>query len=331
MMTLQRSCFSVVVLLGSLGCCSIDAWIVSPAVPSSLTLTTTKTGHYKSTSTCRLYDMERKKGFLELFSPYESNIPPELRDEIYAAEANTPAAKERGQRVALYGLMAFCGLLAAFFNGFLTELRTNGPDGNSVDLVEAGFDWVVNNPILGFLFLNKIGGGLALLTGAGAGLLAEAELDTKRINAEKIYEELERRRQAKTSKKVNETSSTNKKRKRSGKESKRLVALSEVIVPVQDSSSSSSSATEAIVEPPTGTVGIEPVQSNNQEKTEGLLGSLKSLYDKADTMAASQALLLNKQLEDAGIIEKITDETGLKVIGKDEAAKIKEKKDNAES
>lgn len=76
------------------------------------------------------------------------------------------------------------------------------------------------------------------------------------------------------------------------------------------------------------------VESNNPEKRspqDGLLGSLKSLYDKADTMAASQALLLNRQLEEAGIIEKITDETGLKVIGRDEAAKIKAKKESGES
>ena len=33
--------------------------------------------------------------------------------------------------------------------------------------------------------------------------------------------------------------------------------------------------------------------------------------------AASQALLLNKELEDRGVIEKITDESGLKVVGKE--------------
>jgi hypothetical protein len=37
-------------------------------------------------------------------------------------------------------------------------------------------------------------------------------------------------------------------------------------------------------------------------------------------MAASQALLLNKQLEDKGILDKITDESGLKVIGKSAAS-----------
>jgi hypothetical protein len=43
-----------------------------------------------------------------------------------------------------------------------------------------------------------------------------------------------------------------------------------------------------------------------------------------DSMATSQALLLNKKLEEEGILEKITDETGLKVIGKEAAAKLVE-------
>ena len=51
----------------------------------------------------------------------------------------------------------------------------------------------------------------------------------------------------------------------------------------------------------------------------GLMRKMKNFYDQADQMAASQqALLLNKELEDRGAVEKITDETGLKVIaGKD--------------
>ena len=47
-------------------------------------------------------------------------------------------------------------------------------------------------------------------------------------------------------------------------------------------------------------------------------------------MAASQALLLNKELEDRGLVEKITDETGLKVIGREEAAKLADKKQPSE-
>ena len=46
-------------------------------------------------------------------------------------------------------------------------------------------------------------------------------------------------------------------------------------------------------------------------------------------MAASQALLLNKELEDRGVVEKITDESGLKIIGREAAAKLEEEKQAA--
>ena len=45
-------------------------------------------------------------------------------------------------------------------------------------------------------------------------------------------------------------------------------------------------------------------------------------------MAASQALLLNKELEDRGVVEKITDESGLKVIGKEAARAAKQRDDD---
>lgn len=332
-------------LLLLLGC----AWTTQAWIPQPCTIIMKPKPTTNSFSFSRLYEREPpKKGFLDFLTPYESKIPPQLREEIYAAEANTPAAQERGQRVAIYILIAFCGILSAFFNGFLTEIRANGPDGNGVNLADAGFDWVVDNPVLSFLFLNKIGGGISLLGGAGAGLLAEAELDTKRINAEKIYEELERRRQAKMKKTeaaTSTSSSNNKKRKRPGKEAKRLVALSEVITPNERDTIKplpvQVQQQEQVIEPELATstkavVVVDATNDNNnndneESKSEGLLGSLKSLYEKADTMAASQALLLNKQLEDAGIVEKITDETGLKVIGRDEAAKLKEKKEDSQS
>ena len=44
-------------------------------------------------------------------------------------------------------------------------------------------------------------------------------------------------------------------------------------------------------------------------------------------MAASQALLLNKELEGRGIVDKITDESGLRVIGKQAAMKQQEYSD----
>jgi len=65
----------------------------------------------------------------------------------------------------------------------------------------------------------------------------------------------------------------------------------------------------------------------SEKKEEGFLGKMKDFYDQADNMAASQALLLNKELEDRGVVDKITDESGLKVIGKDAAAKLKDQND----
>ena len=254
--------------------------------------------------------------------PYESKIPPELQDEIYRAEANTPAAKERGARVATYATLAFVGIVLAFFSAFITELRnTPLPDGQTGDpLTFAGFDWVRSNPITSFLFTNKIGGGICLLGGAGAGLMAEAELDTKRINAEKIFEEMQRRRDQKIMKQ--QKPSPRRKKKKGGKEKKRLGALSEVMVeepkPVAEIKTAEETSTpEAEAKPE------QPVK--DEKEGDGLLGTLKGFYEKADNMAASQALLLNKELEDRGIVEKITDETGLKVVGREEAAKIKKK------
>ena len=298
---------------------SCDAWM-----PSTIRSTVPSRAPPRLT-TSTLYANKEGGGFFDFLNPYESKIPAELRDEIYKAEGNTPAAKDRSQRVALYTLIAFVGIMSAFFNGFLSEIRANGPDGNGVDLVEAGFGWVINNPFSSFLFTNKIGGGICLLGGAGAGLMAEAELDTKRINAEKIYEELERRRQAKDKKSSSKNSSSSKKR-RPGKESKRLVALSEVMAE-ENAAVKEETTTVGPEDEPTKAAATEHEGEKKSKDNEGLFGSIKSLYDKADTMAASQALLLNKKLEEAGVVEKITDDTGLKVIGREEAAKKKQEKE----
>mmetsp|Transcript_6098 Transcript_6098/g.15210 ORF Transcript_6098/g.15210 Transcript_6098/m.15210 type:complete len:255 (+) Transcript_6098:68-832(+) len=232
--------------------------------------------------------------------------------------------------------------------GFLTEIRMTGIDGNGLGvvppedgstrvgvevLVEAGFGWVLANPVYKFLFTNKIGGGLCILLGGASGLLAEAELDTKRLNAEKIYEELERRREQKMKKSQKQNNQNKKKatgkKRRSGKETKRLSALSEVItveeqpattVPMDNSKKEDTvvaSTTEKQEE-------SEPTATADQDGGGGgLFDKVKGFYEKADSMAASQALLLNKKLEDAGVVDKITDETGLKVIGKEEAEKLK--------
>ena len=295
--------------------------------PSTITTTTTTTALF---------------GLLDfLTNPYDSKIPPELSDDIYQAEANTEAAKDRGTRIALYTLLAVMGIGLAVFNGFLTELRLHGlpptegnvaamnhplttasPSGgdhnnNNLDILnQAGFGWVLQNPLYQFMFTNKIGGALCLLTGGGSALLAEAELDSKRINAEKIYEELERRRQLKgkttSSKQQQQQQQQRKKRKKqSGKQKKSLKALSEVMVRDDETTPTVAPASPETPQEET------PIGKDG----EGIFGKVKDLYDKADSMAASQALLLNKKLEDAGVVDKITDETGLKVIGKEEAAK----------
>lgn len=271
-----------------------------------------------------------------LLNPYESKIPPELKDEIYRAEANTPAARDRGVRVITYVLIAVVGVLMAFFSAIVTEIRTSplppGVEPGSDPLAAAGLNWINTNFLAQFLFTNKIGGALCLFAGAGAGLLAEAELDTKRINAEKIYEELERRRKqspssAKKKSKSGSVEGTKKgKKRRSGKEQKRLQALSEIVETEQQTAEAQSSTTSTETEESTPS---EPGTDTKlqKESEDGLLGKIKGFYEKADAMAAAQARLLNKELEDKGLVEKITDETGLRVIGREEASKMTSEKE----
>jgi hypothetical protein len=123
---------------------------------------------------------EKKNKVLDfIMNPYESKIPKEMEAEIYRAEGNTLAAQERTKRITLYGILAIFLVGCAFFNGFLTELRHSDlMDGTtaSMSLEELGFGWVKANFLFRFVFLNKIGGGLALLSGALSGMLAEAEV-----------------------------------------------------------------------------------------------------------------------------------------------------------
>lgn len=254
------------------------------------------------------------KGPLDfVFNPYESKIPKEIQNDIYAAEANTPAAQDRQKRIAGYIFICFLGVLGAFFNAFLSELRMD------VSLQEAGFGWVEqSNIVIRFLLLNKIGGGMLLLGGAGAGLLAEAEYDTRRLQAERIFEEMQRRRAQQ--KKKGGPSSLKKKRK--SRENKRLNALAEIVEPVGGSTGSETSKVMETKSSLTTTNDQQKEEKEESKQKEGILGTIQNFYERADSMAASQALLLNKKLEDEGLIEKITDETGLKVIGRDAAQKL---------
>jgi hypothetical protein len=274
-----------------------------------------------------------------VFNPYETKIPKEAEADIYRAEANTDAARNRGTRIALYVTVAVAGVMAAFFNALLTELRSSDglqPDMEPFELASSAFSWVLASPVTQFLFLNKIGGGIMLLLGAGSGLLAEAEWDSRRINAERIWEELQRRRaeaERKSGKKKAAKANTNSQASAGGKSSmgkkkaKRLSALSEVVA-VDDEAAGSKEGVSVVA--PSKGLPVEPTPINASDEASpaggksreeedgglGILKGIKDMYEKADAMAASQALLLNKQLEDAGVLEKITDETGLKVVGR---------------
>ena len=212
-----------------------------------------------------------------------------------------------------------------FFNAFLTDLRF-GDGSPSTDLHYYGFGLVQENFLLTFLFMTKPGGLLGLLGAGASGTLAEVEIRSQNENAKKIWTEMQRRKD----RKENPTTSSRKnkrarklapssRRDMTGKQRKRLSALEELMVEEDETP-----ATE-----PTAPPADE--SDNAPEKTEagadtaegGVFGKIKGFYKQADSMAASQALLLNKELEDRGIVDKITDESGLKVVGKEAAAKAK--------
>ena len=98
------------------------------------------------------------------------------------------------------------------------------------------------------------------------------------------------------------------------KQAKRLSALEEVMVTTESEPN--------LVPEEAKEVETTPAADTSKQEDGGILGKIKGFYEKADSMAASQALLLNKELEDRGVVEKITDETGLKVIGKEAASKL---------
>lgn len=257
-----------------------------------------------------------------LINPIKSDIPKEIVNDIYAAEANTPAAKERGKRVVLYLIIAFLGFLGVSFNAFLTELRFGdiGPDEVPFVIEESMFAWVPESGLAKFFFMNKIGGLMLLFSGLAGGFMVEAEFDTRRKNAEKIWEELQRRREAAAKKRQKKAGAPlNRKKRESTKKLKRMEALAEVLV--EEPATEAQPIVEATEMPP----------KEAEKKKQGVFGALKDLYQKADSMAASQALLLNKELEERGVVEKITDETGLRVIGREEAKKLETGKDQKPS
>lgn len=261
---------------------------------------------------------EKEKGVMDILS-MKVDIPEEVREEIFRAEANTPAAQDRQTRIILYAAIALLGIGFSSLNVFLSNIRAEAglaPDDLSA-IRDIGFGWVEGS-IFSFFLLNKIGGGIALIAAGFGGTMVELEQRTKNENAEKIWQELQRRREKGPQKKQKDK----KLKKKKQKNKKRLSALSEVIL--EEETTTTTVATPQVTEDKDSS----NVAATEEKKEGGLMDKMKDFYDQADKMAASQALLLNKELEDKGVIDKITDESGLKVIGKEAASKLdKEKND----
>ena len=249
---------------------------------------------------------------------HESKIPADFRREIYEAEAKTPAAQGRQTRTIGYGISAFFFLALGLANVVLTSMQIAGQNLDDMGYGFLGSDF--------FLTSTKVGGYVDIIGAGLLGTMVELENRTREETAEKIWEELQRRKaendKASTRRERRKRSvSTSKGGKKSSvKKSKRLAALAEVIVEDEKESPLPTETVEVSSDTPTKeTKENEPVEEEG-----GIMGSLKKFYKQADTLAASQALLLNKELEDKGLVDKITDETGLKVIGKEAAANAKE-------
>jgi hypothetical protein len=120
---------------------------------------------------------ENEKGILDIIS-MKVDIPEEVRDEIFKAEANTPAAKDRNTRVALYAIIAILGVALSSLNVFLSNVRESaGATVSDLSSIEdLGFGWVGSNPLSSFFLLNKIGGGIALIAAGFGGTMVELEV-----------------------------------------------------------------------------------------------------------------------------------------------------------
>lgn len=245
----------------------------------------------------------------------ESRIPKEVRAEIYEAESRTPAAANRRTRIVAFSVLTLLFACLASGNVLLTEMRNDG-----ADLAAEGYGWTQPVPLLS----SYLGGWFDVVGVAVFGTLLELEGRTREETAERIYDELERRRREVRDDKRRrgrgrggavEPSTSKGGVKTSAKQRKRLAALAEV---VQNDDSNDTATTTTTTD--TTTTTTQQNEKEDKEETKGIVAKLKDFYEKADTMAASQALLLNKELEDRGVLDKITDDTGLRVVGKDEAA-----------
>mmetsp|Transcript_23997 Transcript_23997/g.51958 ORF Transcript_23997/g.51958 Transcript_23997/m.51958 type:complete len:355 (+) Transcript_23997:102-1166(+) len=266
----------------------------------------------------------KERDVMDEMNFFKADIPAEIRAEIFEAEAKTQAGQERSGRLANYAAIVVFGLGTAIFNTFLTGLQEDGST-----LAETGFGWIQGNPINSFLFTSKIGGAIALVSAGLSAVMSEVELRGRRENVEKIWQEVQKRKEERErgggKSRAQRKKKGGKNKKKMQKQAKRLAALSEVMV---DDDEGTVAKEQQVDVATTNTEDEEPAEASTGKKEEGgILGKMKGFYEQADSMAASQALLLNKELEDRGVVEKITDESGLKVIGREAASKLKKSDD----
>ena len=112
-----------------------------------------------------------ERSMMDEMNFFKADIPPEIRSEIFDAEAKTQAGQDRAGRLANYAAIVVLGLGIAIFNTFLTGLQDDGST-----LTEAGFGWVEGNPLNSFLFTSKIGGAIALISAGLSAVMSEVEV-----------------------------------------------------------------------------------------------------------------------------------------------------------
>ena len=163
------------------------------------------------------------------------------------------------------------------------------------------------------------------------------QLRGRRENVEKIWQEVQKRKQERDrggGSKKKKKKGVGKSKKKLQKQAKRLSALSEVMaVDSGESGQQISPVKEAEVtnEKALSREAVDGGIDDAKKEEGGIVGKIKGFYERADSMAASQALLLNKELEERGVVEKITDESGLKIIGREAAAKLEEEEKNQDT
>jgi len=275
---------------------------------------TVSTSGYNRKKNTRLF-------FFEEQQYADSQIPEEFRKEIEDAEAKTPAAKDRAERifwfVAVGGIFLTCALSSAIY-GYVVNFED--PDAQGLSKVQESL-WYQASKTLPILS-TKVGLYIDMSIAGICYLLFENEMTRKFNTQEEIWKEIKRRKESRTGGERR----SKKKSKISKKKGSRMKAFAEVL------------ETEDQVNEQVGEVGsqlLDSAEGSSKEGEEprdegGVFGGLKEMYKKADEMAAAQALILNKNLEEAGVVEKITDESGLNVIGRDAAKKIQEKSERKE-